>query len=74
MTKKKVEYTSVQIPKNLIKEIQTQIEGDWYRSHHEFVMECIRMGLRKLIKTKFLMRSLSNKKNAQNNNKKSHKR
>jgi Arc/MetJ-type ribon-helix-helix transcriptional regulator len=66
MTKKKLEYTSVQIPKKLIGEIQTQIEGYWYRSHHEFIMECIRMGLRKLIKIKSLRRTIYNKKNEKN--------
>jgi len=57
--KAKTEYQSVQIPKNLVEEIKTQISPEfWYRSHHEFIIECIRNGLKKLIRTKFLIRQL----------------
>ena len=65
--KAKTEYQSVQIPKNLIDEIKAQIPEFWYRSHHEFIIECIRSGLKKLIRTKFLIKQLklevNNKKN-----------
>ena len=63
----KTEYQSVQIPKNLVDEIKAQIPEFWYRSHHEFIIDCIWSGLRKLIKTKYLIRQLkievNNKKN-----------
>jgi len=65
--KAKTEYQSVQIPKNLVDEIKVQIPEFWYRSHHEFIIESIRSGLRKLIRTKYLIRQLkievNNKKN-----------
>lgn len=66
--KAKTEYQSVQIPKNLVDEIKVQIAPEfWYRSHHEFIIECIRSGLKKLIRTKFLINQLklevNNKKN-----------
>lgn len=56
--KAKTEYKSVQIPKNLVDEIKAQIPEFWYRSHHEFIIECIRMGFRKLIRTKYLISQL----------------
>ena len=66
--KAKIEYQSVQIPKNLVEEIKIQISPEfWYRSHHEFIIECIRSSLRKLARTKYLIRQLklevNNKKN-----------
>ena len=57
--KGKTEYQSVQIPKNLVEEIKVQITPEfWYRSHHEFIIECIRNGLKKLIRTKILIKQL----------------
>jgi len=56
--KVKTKYQSVQIPKNLIDEIKAQIPEFWYRSHHEFIIDCIRNGLRRLIRTKYLIRQL----------------
>ena len=56
--KAKTEYQSVQIPKNLIDEIKAQIPQFWYRTHHEFIIDCIRSGLRRLIRTKYLIRQL----------------
>ena len=62
--KAKTEYQSVQIPKNLIDEIKAQIPPEyWYRTHHEFIIECIRAGLRKLIRTKYLIKKLKNEVN-----------
>ena len=57
--KAKTEYQSVQIPKHLVEEIKFQITPEfWYRSHHEFIIECIRSGLKKLIRTKYLIKQL----------------
>ena len=64
--KAKTEYQSVQIPKNLVDEIKTQIPEFWYRSHHEFIIECIRSGLRKLIRTKYLLKQLKSEVNNKN--------
>ncbi len=65
--KTKTEYQSVQIPKNLVDEIKAQIPEFWYRSHHEFIIDCIRSGLRRLIRTNYLIKQLklevNNKKN-----------
>ncbi len=69
--KAKTEYQSVQIPKNLIEEIKAQISEFWYRSHHEFIIECVRMGLRKLIKTKYLLKKVTKEKNNENDQYKS---
>ncbi len=56
--KTKTEYQSVQIPKNLVDEIKAQIPQFWYRTHHELLIDCIRSGLRRLIRTKYLIRQL----------------
>ena len=57
--KAKIEYQSVQIPKNLVEEIKVQITPEfWYRSYHEFIIECIRSGLKKFIRTKYLIKQL----------------
>ncbi len=71
MSKPEKKYTSVQIPRNLIYEIQNQITEFWYRSHHEFIIECVRIGLRKLIKTKYLLKKVTKEKNNENDQYKS---
>ena len=65
----KTEYQSVQIPKTLIDEIKAQIPQFWYRSHHEFIIDCIRSGLRRLIKTKYSIKQLKIEVNNKENKK-----
>jgi len=61
-TTKKTQYRTVQIPEDLIDLILALIPG-LYRTHHEAIIEWIRLSVFELVKTKYKMRKLLRGKN-----------
>ncbi len=56
-TSKKTQYRTVQIPEDLVDLTLTLIPG-LYRTHHEAIIEWVRLGLFELIETKYKLKNL----------------
>lgn len=53
----KTQYRTIQIPENLVDLILTLIPG-FYRTHHEAIIEWIRLGLFGLVEIKYKLKNL----------------
>ena len=57
----KIKYRTIQVPEDLIELILALIPGI-YRTHHEAIIEWIRIGMFKLVKLKYRTRKIKGRK------------
>jgi len=57
----KIKYRTIQVPETLV-ELTLELIPGLYRSHHEAIIEWIRLGLYELLKTRYKMRKTLRKK------------